>query len=80
MSTATPSTLTVTDVNTNSSTCSATVTIQDNVAPIAVCQNVTVQLDNTGNGSTTAAAVNNGSSDNCAIAWLGPKPDGICVQ
>jgi hypothetical protein len=47
------------------------VTIEDNVAPIAVCQNVTVQLDNTGNGSTTAAAVNNGSSDNCAIASLG---------
>ncbi len=62
--------LTVTDVNGNSSTCSANVTIQDNVAPIALCQNVTVQLDNTGNGSTTAAAVNNGSSDNCAIASL----------
>ncbi|MBK9453147.1 MAG: hypothetical protein IPN95_27865 [Bacteroidetes bacterium] len=62
--------LTVTDVNGNSSTCSANVTIEDNVAPIALCQNVTVQLDNTGNGSTTAAAVNNGSSDNCAIATL----------
>jgi hypothetical protein len=62
--------LTVTDVNSNTSTCSANVTIEDNVAPIAVCQNVTVQLDNTGNGSTTAAAVNNGSSDNCAIASL----------
>ncbi len=62
--------LTVTDVNSNSSTCSANVTIEDNVAPIALCQNVTVQLDNTGNGSTTAAAVNNGSSDNCAIATL----------
>jgi hypothetical protein len=62
--------LTVTDVNGNISTCSATVTIEDNVAPIALCQNVTVQLDNTGNGSTTAATVNNGSSDNCAIASL----------
>jgi uncharacterized protein YrzB (UPF0473 family) len=62
--------LTVTDVNSNTSTCSANVTIEDNVAPIAVCQNVTVQLDNTGNGSTTAASVNNGSSDNCAIATL----------
>ncbi len=62
--------LTVTDVNSNSSTCSANVTIEDNVAPIALCQNVTVQLDNTGNGSTTAAAVNNSSSDNCAIATL----------
>jgi large repetitive protein len=62
--------LTVTDVNANSSTCSATVTILDTVPPVATCQNITVQLDNTGNGSTTASAVNNGSSDNCAIATL----------
>ncbi|HEX2900098.1 MAG TPA: HYR domain-containing protein, partial [Bacteroidia bacterium] len=63
-------TLTVTDVNGNSSTCMATVTIEDLVAPNAICQNVTVQLDNTGNGSTTASAVDNGSTDNCAIASL----------
>ncbi|MFN8295867.1 MAG: T9SS type A sorting domain-containing protein [Chitinophagales bacterium] len=63
--------LTVTDVNTNTSTCTATVTVQDNVAPVAVCQNVTVQLDNTGNGSTTASSVNNGSSDACGVASLG---------
>ncbi|MFN8295866.1 MAG: hypothetical protein U0T69_06695 [Chitinophagales bacterium] len=62
--------LTVTDVNTNTSTCTATVTVQDNVAPVAVCQDVTVQLDNTGNGSTTASAVNNGSSDACGVASL----------
>ncbi len=60
--------LTVTDVNGNSSTCSAAVTVQDNVAPIAVCQPVTVQLNSAGNGSTTASAVNNGSSDACGIA------------
>ncbi|MBK9329263.1 MAG: hypothetical protein IPM95_08100 [Sphingobacteriales bacterium] len=60
--------LTVTDVNGNTSTCGATVTVEDNVAPIALCQNVTVQLDNTGNGSTTAAAVDNGSSDACGIS------------
>ena len=49
----------VTDVNSNVSTCSATVTVVDAIAPVAVCQNVTVNLDNTGAGSTTAAAVNN---------------------
>ncbi|OWY23901.1 T9SS C-terminal target domain-containing protein [Sphingobacteriales bacterium UPWRP_1] len=63
-------TLTVTDVNNNTAACTATVTVQDLVAPVAVCQNVTVQLDNTGNGSTTAAAVNNGSSDACGIQSL----------
>ena len=59
--------LTVTDVNGNVSTCNATVTVEDNVLPVALCQNVTVQLDATGNGSTTAAAVDAGSNDACGI-------------
>jgi len=63
-------TLTVNDGNGNTNTCTSTVTVQDNTAPNAICKNVTVQLDNTGNGSTTAAAVNNGSSDACGIASL----------
>ncbi|AJR04929.1 beta strand repeat-containing protein [Siansivirga zeaxanthinifaciens] len=60
-------TLTVTDVNGNASTCTATVTVQDNVPPTALCQNVTIQLDATGNASVTPAQVDNGSSDNCAV-------------
>ena len=60
-------TLTVTDVNGNTSTCTSTITVEDNVAPIALCQNLTVQLDATGAGSITAAQVDNGSSDNCSI-------------
>jgi hypothetical protein len=63
-------TLTVIDNNGNTSTCDATVTVEDKVAPVAICQNVTVQLDATGNGSTTAAAVNNNSTDACGIAGL----------
>jgi hypothetical protein len=63
-------TLTATDQNSNVSTCTATVTVEDNIAPTAVCQNLTLTLDATGNASTTAAAVDNGSSDNCAIASL----------
>ncbi len=63
-------TLTVTDVNGNSSSCTATVTVVDNVPPVPICQNVTVQLDDTGTGSTTPASVNYLSSDNCGIASL----------
>ncbi len=63
-------TLTVTDVNTNTATCMAMVTVADTVAPAAQCQNITVYLDNAGNGSTTAAAVDNSSSDNCGINAL----------
>ncbi len=66
--------LTVTDIGGNTATCSAIVTVQDLIAPVALCQNVTVQLDNTGNGSTNAAAVNNGSTDACGIASTSLSP------
>lgn len=61
-------TLTVTDVNGNSSTCTTVVTVEDNVAPTAVCQNITVFLDATGNVSIAAADVDGGSTDACGIA------------
>jgi len=65
--------LTVTDVNGNTTTCSATVTVEDNVAPIALCQDVTIQLStttNAGSASITTGDIDNGSSDNCGIASL----------
>ncbi|MCB0638633.1 MAG: HYR domain-containing protein, partial [Lewinella sp.] len=58
-------TVTVMDASTNSTNCVTVVTVNDNVAPTAVCQNTTVQLDATGNASQTAAAVESGSTDNC---------------
>ena len=63
-------TLTATDNNGRTATCSASVTVQDNVAPTAICQNATVQLDATGNVTVPALAVNNGSADACGIASL----------
>ncbi|MDY8134625.1 HYR domain-containing protein [Aquimarina sp. 2201CG5-10] len=63
-------TLTVTDTNGNSDTCTATVTVEDMVQPTVVCQDITVQLDATGNATITAAQINNGSSDACGIASL----------
>jgi len=60
--------LTVIDNNGNLSTCTATVTVEDNVAPTAVCQNITVQLDTNGNATITPADVDGGSSDACGIA------------
>jgi hypothetical protein len=61
-------TLTVNDVNGNSSTCNATVTVQDNVDPTANCQNTTIQLDAGGSATLTAGDIDNNSEDNCAIA------------
>lgn len=61
-------TLTVTDAAGNSSTCTTVVTVEDNVAPNAICQNITVQLDASGNASIVAADVDGGSNDACGIA------------
>ncbi len=63
-------TLTVTDSAGNSSTCMATVTVEDNLAPTTVCQDITVQLDSTGMASITPADVDIGSIDNCGIASM----------
>lgn len=51
-------------------TCSFSVTINDTEAPTAVCQNISVQLDASGNATITAADVDGGSSDNCAVDTL----------
>ena len=60
-------TLTATDSG-NSVTNTATVTVVDNIAPTVVAQNFTLQLDANGQGTLTVANIDNGSSDNCAIA------------
>ncbi|WP_299125267.1 VCBS repeat-containing protein, partial [uncultured Tenacibaculum sp.] len=39
----------------------------DNTNPTVVTQDITVQLDTTGNVSITPAQINNGSTDNCGI-------------
>ena len=67
-------TLTVTDAAGNSDTCTATVTVEDNIAPTAVCQNITLQLDATGNVIITASDIDNGSTDNCGITSLSVSP------
>lgn len=63
-------TLTVTDNNGNTSTCTSTVSVEDNTDPVVVCKNITVALDVNGNASITPASVDNGSSDNCGTPNL----------
>src|SRR5690606_10759635 len=50
--------------------CSFDVTIVDNEAPTAICQNTTIYLDAAGNATLTAADIDNGSSDNCSAVTL----------
>ncbi len=54
--------------NTLSVSQSLALAFEDNIAPTVTTQNITVQLDGLGNATIAAADVNNGSTDNCAIA------------
>ena len=60
-------TLTVTDVNNNVNSATATVTVIDSVLPTVLTQDVTIYLDANGAASITTMDINNGSSDNCVI-------------
>jgi len=66
--------LTVTDMNGNISTDTVTITILDEIAPVAMAKNITVQLDENGTASVTAAQINDGSMDACGIALLEVSP------
>lgn len=59
--------LTVTDVNGNFATDSATVTVADTIAPAVATQNTTLYLDYNGNATLNASQIDNGSTDNCGI-------------
>ncbi len=58
-------TVTVTDGSGNTSECVSNVSIQDDIAPICVIQDVTIYLDAMGVAAVDSAAIDNGSSDNC---------------
>ncbi|MGB1270412.1 MAG: hypothetical protein ACPG45_11820, partial [Flavobacteriaceae bacterium] len=60
----------VTDANGNADTCTAIVTVEDIIPINAICQNITVQLDATGNAVIASSDINNGSSDNCSSVTL----------
>ena len=63
-------TMTGTDQSNNSASCQSTVTVIDNIAPTMICQNVILNLDNTGQATLLPGQVNNGSFDNCVIINL----------
>ena len=58
-------TLTGTDDNGNASSATATVTVEDNINPVTLTQDITIELDANGDASIVAADVDNGSNDAC---------------
>ncbi|HOY05710.1 MAG TPA: HYR domain-containing protein [Saprospiraceae bacterium] len=60
-------TYTATDPGGNTASCSFTVTVEDSEPPNAICQDITVYLNNAGTVTVSANAVNGGSTDNCGV-------------
>jgi hypothetical protein len=67
-------TFTATDVNGNSATATAKITVKDVSVPTVIVKDITVNLVDCA-ASITAAQVNNGSSDNCAITSMNVTPN-----
>ncbi len=63
-------TLTVTDINSNSATGTAQVTVEDNTPPVISVFPAPVFLDASGNATITASDVDNGTTDNCAVSTM----------
>ena len=51
-----------------SKTCNFTVTVTDTQLPVALCKNITVDLNAFGTAAISGADMDNGSTDNCGIA------------
>ena len=62
------------DVHGNDANCQGLVLIQDELAPDAICQDISVYLDANGAYSLSASEIDNGSSDNCAIDLISIPP------
>ena len=58
--------LVVTDECGNSSSCSSLITLRDVESPMAMCQDVTVELNSLGTALLTTQDLDNGSTDNCS--------------
>lgn len=62
--------LTAEDVAGLTDTCHTTVTVVDDQAPVAICQNLTIFLNEIGSATISAAELDDGSSDNCGLSAL----------
>ncbi|SHF20993.1 gliding motility-associated C-terminal domain-containing protein [Mariniphaga anaerophila] len=63
-------TISVSDENGNTETCDVLLLVKDNTAPVAVCKDITLNLDMTGTVNITPQDIDGGSSDNCGLASL----------
>uniref|UniRef100_UPI003216531F Ig-like domain-containing protein n=1 Tax=uncultured Draconibacterium sp. TaxID=1573823 RepID=UPI003216531F len=64
----------VTDEAGNSGNCMALINVADTIPPTALCKDVTVYLDETGQATVTGDMIDNGSFDNCKLDSVIAQP------
>ncbi|WP_281321928.1 HYR domain-containing protein [Flavobacterium aestivum] len=67
--------VTVTDDHGCTTNATATIIVSDSELPVVITQNIDAELNASGNASITAAQINNGSHDNCAIQSISVSPN-----
>ncbi len=67
-----PVTMSVRDINNNTATCTAYVTIKDALAPEAICQNTSVALESNGKVTVYGQELAGESIDNCSVWSYSP--------
>lgn len=60
--------------------CNATVTVNDQISPVAACKDITVYLNSVGIYNLGANQINNGSSDNCSVILSIPPTTFTCAN
>lgn len=71
-------TYTATDECNNTSTCTIELTVEDDTAPVAICeQSVITNLDVDGVAKVGSESFNNASWDNCSIDYIEVSRDGV---
>lgn len=76
-------TFTATDSGSNTNSCSFTVTVEDNIMPIAVCNDISVNLPGAGTYNLTTADINAiaaGSTDNCTLSYAVSTTSFSCLS
>ena len=71
-------TWTVVDASGNETTCEQLVTITDDEAPVAICQDITIILDDYGNASISPTDIDGGSYDACGVTLAIENGDFNC--
>jgi len=63
-------TVTAMDPSENMASCTFNITVNDVEPPVAICKDITLQLDSTGFASLSPSDINDGSTDNCRVSVL----------